>query len=95
MRDPASELRRISLLGSRVNSVGCGVMEPFPELRTERLVLREFTLGDAPELHRLAQARKVARMMLRHPYPYEEGMAEEMAALAERIGRRVERIYPA
>jgi [ribosomal protein S5]-alanine N-acetyltransferase len=50
-------------------------MEPYPTLRTERLVLREFTLEDAPELHRLAQAREVARMMSRHPHPYEEGTA--------------------
>jgi [ribosomal protein S5]-alanine N-acetyltransferase len=52
-------------------------MEPYPTLRTERLVLRGFTLEDAPELHRLAQPREVARMMLRHPHPFEEGMAEE------------------
>jgi ribosomal-protein-alanine N-acetyltransferase len=51
-------------------------MEPFPTLRTERLVLREFALGDAPELYRIARAREVARTMLRHPHPYEEGMAE-------------------
>jgi hypothetical protein len=29
-------------------------MEPFPTLRTDRLVLREFSMADAPELHRLA-----------------------------------------
>jgi RimJ/RimL family protein N-acetyltransferase len=51
-------------------------MEPFPTLRTERLVLREFALGDAPELYRIARAREVARTMLRHPHPYEEGEAE-------------------
>ena len=34
-------------------------------------------LEDAPELHRLAQAGEVARMMLHHPHPYEEGTAEE------------------
>jgi [ribosomal protein S5]-alanine N-acetyltransferase len=52
-------------------------MEPFPTLRTERLVLREFAMADAPELHRLARSREVARTMLHHPHPYEEGMAEE------------------
>ena len=52
-------------------------MEPFPKLGTERLVLREFAPEDAPELRRIAQAREVARTMLRHPHPYEEGMAEE------------------
>lgn len=52
-------------------------MEPFPTLRTDRLVLREFTVEDAPELHRLAGAWEVARWMLHHPHPYEEGTAEE------------------
>jgi ribosomal-protein-alanine N-acetyltransferase len=52
-------------------------MEPFPKLATERLVLREFAPEDAPELRRIAQAREVARTMLRHPHPYEEGMAKE------------------
>ena len=51
-------------------------MGSFPTLRTERLVLREFTSGDAPDLHRLARPREVARTMLRHPHPYEEGTAE-------------------
>jgi hypothetical protein len=35
-------------------------MESFPTLRTERLVLRAFTLEDAPEVRRLAGAREVA-----------------------------------
>jgi ribosomal-protein-alanine N-acetyltransferase len=55
-------------------------MEPFPKLGTERLVLREFTPEDAPELRRIAQAREVARTMLRHPHPYEAGTAEEWIA---------------
>ena len=55
-------------------------MEPFPKLGTERLVLREFTLEDAPELRQIARAREVARAMLRHPHPYEAGMAEEWIA---------------
>jgi ribosomal-protein-alanine N-acetyltransferase len=55
-------------------------MEPFPTLRTERLVLRQFAMADAPELHRLAQSREVARMMLHLPHPYEEGMAQEWIA---------------
>ena len=49
-------------------------------LRTERLVLREFAPADAPQLHRLAQPREVARTMLHHPHPYEEGTAEEWIA---------------
>jgi RimJ/RimL family protein N-acetyltransferase len=55
-------------------------MEPFPTLGTDRLVLREFAMADAPEVHRLAGAREVARTMLHHPHPYEEGMAEEWIA---------------
>jgi RimJ/RimL family protein N-acetyltransferase len=53
------------------------LMEPFPTLRTDRLILREFAKADAPEQHRLARSREVARTMLHHPHPYEEGMAEE------------------
>jgi [ribosomal protein S5]-alanine N-acetyltransferase len=55
-------------------------MEPYPTLHTERLVLRAFTLDDAPAVRQLAQAREVARMMLHLPHPYEEGMAEEWIA---------------
>jgi RimJ/RimL family protein N-acetyltransferase len=53
------------------------LMEPFPMLCTDRLVLREFAMADATELHLLARSREVARTMLHHPHPYEEGMAEE------------------
>jgi ribosomal-protein-alanine N-acetyltransferase len=52
-------------------------MEPYPTLHTERLVLRAFTLDDAPTLRQLAQAREVARTMLNLPHPFEDGMAEE------------------
>jgi ribosomal-protein-alanine N-acetyltransferase len=52
-------------------------MRPFPTLRTDRLILREFAMADAPELHRLAGSREVARTMLNLPHPYEEGTAEE------------------
>jgi ribosomal-protein-alanine N-acetyltransferase len=55
-------------------------MEPYPTLHTERLVLRAFTLDDAPALRQLARAREVARTMLHLPHPYEEGMAEEWIA---------------
>jgi [ribosomal protein S5]-alanine N-acetyltransferase len=52
-------------------------MEPFPMLCTDRLVLREFAMADATELHLLARSREVARTMLHLPHPYEEGTAEE------------------
>jgi ribosomal-protein-alanine N-acetyltransferase len=48
----------------------------FPTLRTERLVLRSFTLDDAPRVQELAGAREVAATTLNMPYPYEDGMAE-------------------
>jgi [ribosomal protein S5]-alanine N-acetyltransferase len=47
-----------------------------PTLRTRRLVLRPFSLDDAPEVERLAGAREVATATaLPHPYP--DGAAEE------------------
>ena len=52
-------------------------MERYPKLQTERLILREFTLDDAPEVQRLAGAPELARMTLLIPHPYEVGMAEE------------------
>ncbi len=51
-------------------------METAPILRTERLILRSFTLSDAPEVQRLASDPDVALMTARVPHPYEDGMAE-------------------
>lgn len=45
-------------------------------LTTERLLLRSFTLEDAPQLHRLINSREVALNTLRIPFPYPEGEAE-------------------
>jgi [ribosomal protein S5]-alanine N-acetyltransferase len=39
-------------------------------LQTERLVLREFTLQDAPDVQRLAGAFEIARMTTLIPHPY-------------------------
>lgn len=47
-----------------------------PTLETERLVLRAFTLADAPAVKALAGAREVASTTLNVPHPYEDGMAE-------------------
>ena len=44
-------------------------MKPYPELRTDRLILRELALEDAPSLQRLAGEWEVARMMLFIPHP--------------------------
>jgi len=47
-----------------------------PTLRTPRLVLRPFTLDDAPVVQHLAGAYEVASTTLNMPHPYEDGMAE-------------------
>jgi RimJ/RimL family protein N-acetyltransferase len=43
-----------------------------PLLRTERLVLRPFSLTDVPAVTRLISAREVAATTLRIPHPYNE-----------------------
>jgi ribosomal-protein-alanine N-acetyltransferase len=45
-------------------------------LRTERLVLRPFSLIDAPNVMRLAGDKRVYETTLLIPYPYGEGIAE-------------------
>jgi Acetyltransferases, including N-acetylases of ribosomal proteins len=50
---------------------------PRPTLTTERLVLRPFTLDDAPAMQRLAADREIAEGTLLIPHPYPEGAAEE------------------
>jgi [ribosomal protein S5]-alanine N-acetyltransferase len=48
-----------------------------PTLTTARLVLRPFTVADAPDVQRLAGERQVASTTLNIPHPYEPGMAEQ------------------
>ena len=48
----------------------------FPELKTERLRLRQFHIDDAVRVHELASARELAASTFL-PYPYKEGMAEQ------------------
>jgi ribosomal-protein-alanine N-acetyltransferase len=55
-------------------------MKERPTLKTERLVLRPFTLADAPAVQRLVNDRNIASTTLNIPYPYENGMAEEWIA---------------
>jgi [ribosomal protein S5]-alanine N-acetyltransferase len=43
---------------------------------TDRLVLRTFTLTDAPQVKALAGDREIYETTLFVPYPYEDGMAE-------------------
>ncbi len=54
-----------------------GAMKQYPRLQTGRLILRAFTLKDAPDVKRLAGEWEVARTLLSVPHPYEDGMAEE------------------
>jgi RimJ/RimL family protein N-acetyltransferase len=52
-------------------------MEIFPTLQTQRLILRPFTLEDAPIVQRLAGAYEVAATTLNMPHPYQDGMAQQ------------------
>ncbi|MCM2465093.1 GNAT family N-acetyltransferase [Methanoculleus oceani] len=51
-----------------------------PVLVTDRLLLRPFTLADAPEVQRLAGDYEVASSTLEIPYPYPDGAAENWVA---------------
>ena len=52
-------------------------LKRYPRLQTERLLLRGFTLKDAPDVQRLVGEWEVARTLLSIPHPYEDGVAEE------------------
>jgi ribosomal-protein-alanine N-acetyltransferase len=47
-----------------------------PTLTTDRLILRPFTLDDAPAVKALAGEREIAEPTMNIPHPYEEGIAE-------------------
>ena len=68
------------------------MMEPYPDLQTARLVLREFALEDAPHVQRLVGEWEVAHTLLIVPHPYEDRMAQEWIAThrpAYEAGERV------
>ena len=48
-----------------------------PTTSSDRLILRPFTLADAPDIHRMVADRDIASTTLLIPHPYEDGMAEE------------------
>lgn len=48
-----------------------------PVLESERLIMRGFTLADAPAVKILAGEREIADTTLNIPHPYEEGVAEQ------------------
>ncbi|MCK4753054.1 MAG: GNAT family N-acetyltransferase [Planctomycetes bacterium] len=49
----------------------------YPVIETERLVLRAFSLRDAPNVQKLAGDKDIALTTLLIPHPYEDGVAEE------------------
>ena len=51
-------------------------MESYPELNTDRLVLREFTPQDASAVQCFVGEWEVARTLAVVPHPYPDGMAE-------------------
>ena len=53
---------------------------PQPTLQTERLLLRQFTVEDAPAVHDIVSERDIASTTLSIPHPYPEGLAEEWCA---------------
>jgi [ribosomal protein S5]-alanine N-acetyltransferase len=59
------------------NSCCDAEVKRYPTLETERLILRAFTLQDAPDVQRLAGEWEVAPRLLSIPHPYEDGVAEE------------------
>jgi [ribosomal protein S5]-alanine N-acetyltransferase len=52
-------------------------MSTKPTLKTERLILRPFSLDDARDVQRLAGEKDIAKTTLTIPHPYEDGKAEE------------------
>jgi len=48
-----------------------------PYLQTDRLILRPFSLDDAPTVQKLAGDKDIASTTLNIPHPYEDGMAEQ------------------
>ena len=57
----------------------------YPELKTNRLILRAFKLSDANDVQRLAGDRAIADTTANVPYPYADGIAEEWIATHQNV----------
>ncbi|MBN1435550.1 MAG: GNAT family N-acetyltransferase [Sedimentisphaerales bacterium] len=51
-------------------------MNQLPTIETDRLILRPFTLADAPDVQRIAGNPDIASTTMSIPHPYEDGIAE-------------------
>lgn len=60
-----------------------------PALRTERLILRQPSAQDIPELVALANNPKVAEMLARMPHPYGDAEARAFIAMVANSGEAV------
>ena len=60
--------------------VKSGALKPIPNLETERLKLRPFSLADSADVQQLAGDRAVADTTIAIPNPYEDGEAEDWIA---------------
>ncbi len=67
-------------------------MKSLPNIETDRLILRPFTLADAADVQRLAGDRAIAATTLSTPHPYEDGMAEAWIAGRQEVMERGESI---
>jgi ribosomal-protein-alanine N-acetyltransferase len=52
-------------------------MSKYIKIETERLILRPFSLSDAPEVQRLAGDKDIAANVRMIPHPYPDGMAAD------------------
>ena len=67
-------------------------MKTMPTLSTKRLMLRPFSLEDAPIVKELAGEWEIAATTASIPHPYEDGMAEEWISRHQEVYKKGEGI---